>query len=347
MKETRYSDAGVDISAANEAKKRITSAVKGTHGPQVLGGIGGFGGLFSTEGFPPDPVLVSSIDGVGTKLKIAFLLDRHNTVGEDIVNHCVNDILVQGARPLFFMDYLATGKLEPGIVEKVVEGIARACEHNACALLGGETAEMPGFYSEGEYDLAGTIVGVVSRDSILTGKTIENGDVLLGLASSGLHTNGYSLARKVLLDMAQLPLEKFHPDLGRHLGDELLQPHRSYSPSILPLVERKVIRGMVHITGGGFGGNIPRVVPDNFKVVIRKGSWEALPIFDLIARLGNVPEDEMYLTFNMGIGLIVIVADDNAQMVEQELRASGETVYRIGHVENRTPDEEPVLFTKG
>jgi len=347
MKETRYSDAGVDISAANEAKKRITAAVRATHGPQVLGGIGGFGGLFTTEGFPPDPVLVSSIDGVGTKLKIAFLLDRHHTVGEDIVNHCVNDILVQGARPLFFMDYLATGKLEPGTVEKVVEGIARACRHNACALLGGETAEMPGFYTEGEYDLAGTIVGVVSRGSILTGETIENGDVLLGLASSGLHTNGYSLARKVLLEMARIPLEKPHPDLGHSLGDELLQPHRSYSPSILPLVEKNMIRGMVHITGGGFGGNIPRVVPDRYKTVVNKGSWEKPPIFDLISRLGNVPEDEMYLTFNMGIGLIVIVADENAGKAEEQLRAAGETVFRIGHIENRKPDEELVTFTKG
>jgi phosphoribosylformylglycinamidine cyclo-ligase len=347
MKETRYSDAGVDISAANEAKKRITSAVRATHGPEVLGGIGGFGGLFSTEGFPPDPVLVSSIDGVGTKLKVAFLLDRHDTVGEDIVNHCINDILVQGARPLFFMDYLATGKLEPGIVEKVVEGIARACGLNSCALLGGETAEMPGFYGEGEYDLAGTIVGVVSREVILTGDAIESGDVILGLASSGLHTNGYSLARKVLLEMAQLPLEKSHPDLGRSLGDELLEPHRSYSPSILPLVERKMIRGMVHITGGGFGGNIPRVVPDRYKAVVKEGTWEILPIFDLIARLGNVPEDEMFLTFNMGIGLIVIVADENAKKVEEELRATGETVYRIGRIENREPDEEPVTFTEG
>ncbi len=347
MKETRYSDAGVDISAANEAKKRIISAVKTTHGPQVLGGIGGFGGLFSTEDFPPNPVLVSSIDGVGTKLKIAFILNRHNTVGEDIVNHCVNDILVQGARPLFFMDYLATGKLEPGIVEKVVEGIASACRLNSCALLGGETAEMPGFYTEGEYDLAGTIVGVVNRDSILTGEAIANGDVILGLASSGLHTNGYSLARKVLLEMAKLPLEKTHPDLGHPLGDELLQPHRSYSPAILPLVEGKMIRGMVHITGGGFGGNIPRVVPDRYKAVVQKGSWEVQPIFGLIASLGNVPEDEMYLTFNMGIGLIVIVAEENAATVEVELRAAGETVYRIGHIEKREHDEEPVLFTKG
>lgn len=345
MKETRYSDAGVDISAANEAKKRITSAVKATHGPQVLGGIGGFGGLFSTEGFPPNPVLVSSIDGVGTKLKIAFLLDKHDTVGEDIVNHCVNDILVQGARPLFFMDYLATGKLEPGTVEKVVGGIARSCGVNSCALLGGETAEMPGFYAQGEYDLAGTIVGVVGRDSILTGEDIEDGDIVLGLASSGLHTNGYSLARKVLLEMAQLPLEKSHPELGRSLGDELLQPHRSYAPSILPLVESKMIHGMVHLTGGGFGGNIPRVVPDRYKTVVNRGSWKILPVFDLIARLGNVPEDEMYMTFNMGIGLIVIVSGANADEVEKNLSTAGETVYRIGRIENRGPDEEPVIFT--
>ncbi|UCF88262.1 MAG: phosphoribosylformylglycinamidine cyclo-ligase [bacterium] len=345
MKETRYSDAGVDISAANEAKKRITSAVRATHGPQVLGGIGGFGGLFATDDFPPDPVLVSSIDGVGTKLKIAFLLDRHNTVGEDIVNHCVNDILVQGARPLFFLDYLATGKLEPGIVESVVEGIARACRLNSCALLGGETAEMPGFYQPGEYDLAGTIVGVVGRESILTGEAVSRGDVLLGLASSGLHTNGYSLARKVLLEMNRLPLGEVHPDLGYPLGEELLKPHRSYAPSILPLVERKVIRGMVHLTGGGFGGNIPRVVPEHYSAVIHRRTWEVLPIFDLIARLGNVPEDEMYSTFNMGIGLIVIVSEEDAAAAEEELRAAGETVYRIGHVEERGPDKDPVIFT--
>jgi len=347
MKETRYSDAGVDISAANEAKKRITSAVRATHGPHVLGGIGGFGGLFSTEGFPPDPVLVSSIDGVGTKLKIAFLLDRHTTVGEDIVNHCVNDILVQGARPLFFLDYLATGKLEPGIIEKVIEGIARACQNNSCALLGGETAEMPGFYTQGEYDLAGTIVGVVSRRSILTGQAIECGDVILGLASSGLHTNGYSLARKVLLEMAQLSLDKTHPDLGCPLGDELLRPHRSYAPAILPLTEKDLIRGMVHITGGGFGGNIPRVVPDRYKTVIEENSWEVLPIFGLIARLGNVPADEMHLTFNMGIGLIVIAARGNADRVEEHLTAAGETVFRIGHIEDREPGEDPVVFTAG
>lgn len=347
MKETRYSDAGVDISAANEAKKRITSAVRATHGPEVLGGIGGFGGLFSTETFPSDPVLVSSIDGVGTKLRIAFLLNKHNTVGEDIVNHCVNDILVQGARPLFFMDYLATGKLEPGIVEKVVEGIANACRQNSCALLGGETAEMPGFYSEGEYDLAGTIVGVVSRDLIVTGQSIENGDVVLGLASSGLHTNGYSLARKVLLEMAGLPLEDHHPDLGCTLGEELLKPHRSYAGSVLPLVDGKLIRGMVHLTGGGFGGNIPRVVPDELKTVVLTGSWNILPVFDLISKLGNVPEEEMYKTFNMGIGFIAIVAGDDADNVEKELTAAGEIVYRIGHIEERLPDEEPVLFTKG
>jgi len=346
MKETRYSDAGVDISAANEAKRRITSAVRSTHDRRVLGGIGGFGGLFSTEGFPPDPVLVSSVDGVGTKLKIAFLLDRHDTVGQDIVNHCVNDILVQGARPLFFMDYLATGKLQPGIVEKVVEGIARACTENGCALLGGETAEMPGFYAEGEYDLAGTIVGVVARASILTGEAIEPGDILLGLASSGLHTNGYSLARKVLLEMAQLSLDSSHPDIVRPLGEELLAPHRSYSSSVLPLVDRNLIRGMVHITGGGFGGNIPRVIPDRLKAVIKKGSWKVPGIFDLIARLGNVPEDEMFGTFNMGIGLIVVVSGQNLDQVTRGLEAAGEDVRAIGRIEERAPGEGTVVYTE-
>ncbi len=345
MKETRYSDAGVDIAAANEAKKRIASAVRETHGPQVLGGIGGFGGLFSTGDFPPDAVLVSSVDGVGTKLKIAFLLNRHNTVGEDIVNHCVNDILVQGARPLFFLDYLATGKLEPGVVGAVVEGIARACRVNRCALLGGETAEMPGFYGDGEYDLAGTVVGVVPRSRIVTGESVHGGDLLLGLGSSGLHTNGYSLARKVLLEMARLPLEEIHPDLGRSLGDELLVPHRSYAPSLLPLVEDSLLKGMVHITGGGFGGNIPRVVPQQWKTVITLGTWSVPPVFPLIQKLGNVPPDEMLSTFNMGIGMILIVSRDKAGVVRDQLAGAGETVFDIGHIEERGPGEEPVQFT--
>jgi phosphoribosylformylglycinamidine cyclo-ligase len=344
MKETRYSDAGVDISSANEAKKRIGSLVKSTHGSEVLGGIGGFGGLFSTGQFPPDAVLVSSIDGVGTKLKVAFMLDRHETVGQDIVNHCINDILVQGARPLFFLDYLATGRLEPGVVEKVVQGISVACRASGCALLGGETAEMPGFYEEGEYDLAGTIVGVVGRSDIITGENIAAGDVILALGSSGLHTNGYSLARKVLLEMADLSLEDVHPDLARPLGEELLEPHRSYAPTLLPVIAEGNINGMVHITGGGFGGNIPRVVPDRFKAVIDKGSWTVPPVFDLISQLGNVPEDEMFSTFNMGLGMLVVVPAGSADTIARSLTDSGEKVYNVGRIEDRNGDEEPVQF---
>ncbi|UCG39309.1 MAG: phosphoribosylformylglycinamidine cyclo-ligase [bacterium] len=344
MKETRYSDAGVDISAANEAKKRIASAVKSTHGPSVLGGMGGFGGLYSAENFPPEPVLVSSIDGVGTKLKIAFQLKRHDTVGLDIVNHCINDILVQGARPLFFLDYLATGKLQPGVVEQVVGGIAEACRISGCALLGGETAEMPGFYAEGEYDLAGTIVGVVGRANIVTGNEISEGDVVLGLGSSGLHTNGYSLARKVLLEMAGLALDRFHEDLGRTLGEELLEPHRSYAPSLLPLLSRLPVSGMVHITGGGFGGNIPRVVPAGLKTVLRVGSWSIPPVFGLIARHGNVPEEEMFATFNMGLGMIVILPPGHADEAAAELEQAGEKVFTVGHIARRGEKDPAVQF---
>lgn len=345
MKETRYSDAGVDISAANEAKKRISSLVKSTHGPSVLGGTGGFGGLFTIEDFPTDPVLVSSVDGVGTKLKIAFAMDIHDSVGRDIVNHCVNDILVQGARPLFFMDYLATGSLEPGVVEQVVIGIAEACKENNCALLGGETAEMPGFYGDGEYDLAGTIVGVVSRQALLTGQSAGQGDTILGLASSGLHTNGYSLARKVLLDMAGLPLNQVHPELGRTLGEELLKPHRSYAPSVLPLLKSHTVHGLVHITGGGYEGNIPRVVPGNLATVIRKGSWTVPPVFDLISRLGNVPEDEMYSTFNMGLGMLLVVPRNEAPEIEDILTGAGEKVFEVGFVKPRREGEPEVQIT--
>lgn len=347
MKETRYSDAGVDISAANEAKKRISSTVRSTHGPSVLGGVGGFGGLFSTEGLPSDAVLVSSIDGVGTKLKIAFALDKHDSVGHDLVNHCVNDILVQGAHPLFFMDYLASGQLKPGIVEQVVGGIAEACRANKCALLGGETAEMPGFYSEGEYDLAGTIVGAVARDTLITGQEVKPGDTILGLSSTGLHTNGYSLARKVLLEMAAIPLDQILPDLGRTLGEELLQPHRSYAPSVLPLLENGDIHGLVHITGGGFRGNIPRVVPENLKTIIEKRAWPIPPVFRLIAELGNVPEDEMFATFNMGIGMLVMVPRGDAGIIEEKLDRNGETVYRVGYIEEREQGEEPVILAQG
>lgn len=344
MKKTRYIDAGVDIDAANEAKKRISGLVRSTHGTSVLGGIGGFGGLFSMEDLPPDPILVSSIDGVGTKLKLAFILDRHDTVGIDLVNHCVDDILVQGARPLFFLDYLATGHLKPGVVEQVVSGIAAACRDADCALLGGETAEMPGFYSESEYDLAGTIVGVVSRDKLITGSNIQADDVILGLASSGLHTNGYSLARKVLLEDGKLSPSDIPGDLKQPLGDELLKPHRCYSPALLPLVEESLIKGMVHITGGGFEGNIPRVIPGGFVAALDKKLWHVHPIFKLIAELGNVPEDEMYRTFNMGLGMLVIVSKDESSGVSDALERAGERVYEIGVVRKRTGDDPPVIL---
>ncbi len=345
MKKTRYIDAGVDIDAANEAKKRISSLVRSTHGSSVLGGIGGFGGLFSMDDLPHDPVLVSSIDGVGTKLKLAFLLGRHNTVGVDLVNHCVDDILVQGARPLFFLDYLATGRLKPGVVEEVVSGIAAACREADCALLGGETAEMPGFYAESEYDLAGTIVGVVSREKLITGSKIQAGDVILGLASSGLHTNGYSLARKVLLEDGELSLQGIPGELKHSLGDELLQPHRSYAQTLLPLTEDSVIRGMVHITGGGYEGNIPRVIPGELVASIDKKLWPVHPIFRLIAQMGNVPEAEMYRTFNMGLGMLIIVSPDDSSWVSDTLEKAGEQVYEIGTLRMRAGEDPPVIFS--
>ncbi|GBE15466.1 phosphoribosylformylglycinamidine cyclo-ligase [bacterium BMS3Abin14] len=344
MKTTRYSDAGVDIAAANEAKKLISSAVNSTHGPSVLEGIGGFGGLFSTDDFPPDAVLVSSVDGVGTKLKLAFLLDRHGSVGVDLVNHCVNDILVQGARAIFFMDYLATGRLDPAAVGEIVGGMAAACRAAGCALLGGETAEMPGFYAEGEYDLAGTIVGVVGRKDLITGRTISNGDVIIGLGSSGLHTNGYSLARKVLLENGRLSLNEVHPDLGKDLGTELLEPHRCYAPSVLPILGRFDVRGMVHITGGGFAGNIPRVVPGNLTAVMVKGSWPVHPVFPLIAHMGNVSDDEMYRVFNMGLGFLLIVPPDDADGVSDALAGAGEQVCRVGSITGRKDSDPPVIF---
>lgn len=344
MKKTRYVDAGVDIAAASEAKKRISGIVKSTHGASVLGGIGGFGGLFSMENLPHDPILVSSIDGVGTKLKLAFLLGRHSTVGIDLVNHCVNDILVQGARPLFFLDYLATGRLEPGVVEEVVSGIAVACREADCALLGGETAEMPGFYAESEYDLAGTIVGVVSRGKLITGSRIQAGDVILGLASSGLHTNGYSLARKVLLEDGELSLSDLPGDLRQPLGDELLEPHRCYAQALLPLIEDSAIRGMVHITGGGYEGNIPRVIPEELVASIDKKLWPVHPIFRLIAQMGNVPTEEMYRTFNMGLGMLAIVSLDDSKRVSDALEKAGEQVYEIGTVRDRSGEDPPVLF---
>src|SRR5947199_9849132 len=303
-----YADAGVDISRANRTKQRIKYLAHKTFTRGVLSEIGGFGGLFTVDKTKYlDPVLVSSVDGVGTKLKVAFEMNLHSTVGADLVNHCVNDIAVQGAAPMFFMDYLATGKLEPTIAEKVVEGIADACKHNGCALIGGETAEMPGFYPDGEYDLAGFIVGVVDRERIITGKDVQIGDIVLGLPSNGLHTNGYSLARKLLFEVARYTPETYVNELKGKVGNELMRTHRSYWPIIRKLLAGECVAALAHITGGGITENLPRVLPKGVGAVIELGSWPVPPIFEHMQKLGNVPQEEMLRTFNMGLGMLLVV----------------------------------------
>ena len=299
-----YADAGVDISRANRTKQRIKYLAHKTFTRGVLSEIGGFGGLFAVDKTKyTDPVLVSSVDGVGTKLKIAFEMDLHSTVGADLVNHCVNDIAVQGAAPLFFMDYLATGKLEPTIAEKVVEGIADACKHNGCALIGGETAEMPGFYPDGEYDLAGFIVGVVEREKIITGKDVQIGDIILGLPSNGLHTNGYSLARKLLFEVARYSPETYVNEIKNKVGNELMRTHKSYWPIVKKLIDGQCVAALAHITGGGITENLPRVLPRGTAAAIELGSWPVLPLFEHLQVLGKVEQDEMLRTFNMGLGI--------------------------------------------
>jgi len=338
----RYRDAGVDIDTASRAKARIKSLARRTFNQRVLKDVGAFGGFFSLQGLPRDVVLVSSVDGVGTKLKIAFALDRHRTVGEDIVNHCVNDIAVHGAAPLFFLDYLATGKLRPRVVVEIVEGLARACRAVGCALIGGETAEMPGFYPANEYDLAGCIVGWVRRNRILDGSRIRPGDVILGLASSGLHTNGYSLARKVLLEQEGLKLTARVPELGRALGDALLAPHRCYWPVVRTLLEPDLLNGIVHVTGGGLTDNTPRILPRACRAEIRWGAWPVPPIFELIARRGRVPQDDMLRTFNMGIGLALIVAERNLPRVTAALKKMREEFWTIGRIIRGRPSVQYV-----
>jgi phosphoribosylformylglycinamidine cyclo-ligase len=328
----RYRDAGVDIDAASRAKARIKNLARRTFNPRVLKDVGAFGGFFSLQGLPRDAVLISSVDGVGTKLKIAFALDRHRTVGEDIVNHCVNDIAVHGAAPLFFLDYLATGKLRPRVVVEIVEGLARACRAVGCALIGGETAEMPGFYPSNEYDLAGCIVGWVRRNRILDGSRIRPGDVILGLASSGLHTNGYSLARKVLLEQEGLKLKARVPGLGRTLGEVLLAPHRCYWPVVRTLLQPDLLNGIVHVTGGGLTDNTPRILPRSCRAEMRLGSWPVPPIFELIERRGRVPQDDMLRTFNMGIGMALIVAERNLVRVTAALNKMREESWIIGRI---------------
>ena len=308
-----YKASGVDIDAGNEVVRRIRGLARGTHTPGVLSDLGSFGGLFhlGARGFR-DPVLVSSADGVGTKLRLAFMTGIHDTIGVDLVNHCVNDILVQGAQPLFFFDYLATGRLDPDVAVRIVEGLARACRENGCALLGGETAEMPGFYADGEYDVAGFIVGAVERDQLIDGHTIAAGDVLIGIPSSGLHTNGYSLARSIVFERLRLDVRDRVPELGQTVGEALLAPHRSYLPIVRPLLDAGVIKGMAHITGGGITDNLPRVLPAGTEAVIRMGTWDVPPVFTWLQRGGAVPREDMLRTFNMGIGLILAVAAADA-----------------------------------
>lgn len=325
-----YSDAGVDIDAATRATDKIKELARRTFNERTLSEIGSFGGMFDGA-FPnlKQPVLVASADGVGTKLKIAFATGVHNTVGRDLVNHCVNDILVQGARPLFFLDYIATGKLSPEVVASVVEGVTNGCRENGCVLLGGETAEMPGFYADGEYDIAGFIVGVVDREKIIDGKTIRPDDVLLALPSAGLHTNGYSLARKLFFEVAGYQPDTHLPELGMTAGEALLLPHVSYLKPLDKLLERGVIKGLAHITGGGLTDNIPRILPEGTAVRIDRHSWSIPPLFELMRGLGNVSDAEMYRTFNMGIGMVIVSAPGDAESIATDL---GETCYRIGNV---------------
>src|SRR6266540_997909 len=320
-----YAAAGVDIAAGERAVSLIKGVARSTFGPLVLADLGAFSGLFALGSSYRDPVLVSSTDGVGTKLKIAFALDRHGTVGRDLVAHCLNDILTAGAEPLFFLDYVAVGKLVPERVAAIVDGIAAECRANGCALIGGETAEMPDLYAPGEYDLAGFIVGVVERDCLVDGSTIQAGDRVWGLDASGLHTNGYSLARRAL---QALPLDQVHPELGRSLGDELLEPHRSYLGLMRPLVAAGAIRGMAHITGGGILGNIPRILPDGLGVELEWGAWPVPALFGLIQRLGEVSFDEMARVFNLGLGWVFMAAESATETV-RSLAPSARPVGRV------------------
>ena len=335
-----YKASGVDIDAGNETVRRIRSLARATFTSGVLSEIGSFGGLFRLEpGQFREPVLVASADGVGTKLKVAFLAQRHDTIGADLVNHCVNDILVQGAAPLFFLDYLATGRLSPQIAESIVGGIAAACRENGCALLGGETAEMPGFYGDGEYDVAGFIVGAVDRSRLITGRTIAVGDVLVGVPSSGLHTNGYSLARRVIFEHLRLDVGSYVPELSRTVGDALLEPHRSYLSMVGPVLDGGRIKGMAHITGGGITDNLPRVLPHGTAAVIDTSAWEVPALFTWLERSGSIPHEDMMRTFNMGIGLIIVTRRDDAEPLIDELAARGGRDARvIGEI---VPGEPP------
>ncbi len=346
MKQKAYARAGVDIDLGNRVKATLPQLLASTHRREVMGKVGGFGGLFALDVRKyRQPVLVSSVDGVGTKLKLAFAMDRHDTIGQDLVNHCVDDIAVLGAEPLFFLDYIGTGKLEPRVFTELIGGFARACALNKCALIGGETAQMPGFYQPGEYDVSGTIVGVVEKSRMLDGKRIKPGDAVVGLASSGLHTNGYSLARKIFFEQLKLKPQTHVPDLGRSIGEELLQVHVSYGLLVQDLLKRfnppgsnrlargrLAIKGLAHITGGGFVDNIPRVLPKRCDIIIRRGSWPMLPIFQIIQSKSGVPEEELYQVFNMGIGMTIMVAGDKADEILKFIRSRKQRAWIIGEV---------------
>ena len=332
-KPATYASAGVDIDAANRATEKIKELARATFNARTLSEIGSFGGMFDGA-FPGmrQPVLVASADGVGTKLKIAFATGIHNTIGRDLVNHCVNDILVQGARPLFFLDYIATGRLAPDTIAGIVEGIANGCRENGSVLLGGETAEMPGFYADGEYDVAGFIVGVVDRERVIDGHAIAPGDIVLGLPSVGLHTNGYSLARKLFFEDAGCAPDTYLDDLGETIGAALLRPHVSYLRALEGLLDSGAIKGLAHITGGGLLENIPRILPEGTSVEIKRGSWPVLPIFEMMQRLGSIEDAEMYRTFNMGIGMVVVCAQTEVAEVTSQARERGTNCFEIGRV---------------
>lgn len=333
-KPVSYADAGVSIDTANEAVKKISQYAKSTFNSRTLTNIGSFGGMFDAK-FPEmsEPILVSSADGVGTKLKLAFETDVHNTIGQDLVNHCVGDILVQGAKPLFFLDYFATGKLSSDVTASVVEGLSIACKENGCVLLGGETAEMPGFYADGEYDLAGFIVGIVDKSEVITGENIQAGDIVLGLPSVGLHTNGYSLARKLFFEIGGFSVGDTPEELeGETVGNTLLAPHKSYLPVLRDLLDQDVIKGLAHITGGGLLENIPRILPENVSVEVKRGTWRELPVFGLMQKLGNVEDKEMFRTFNMGIGMTIVCSENDKEEIISHVKNLGEDCFEIGKV---------------
>src|ERR1700680_184665 len=342
----KYADAGVDIALADAAKQRIRHHASRTFTPGVLGGIGGFGALFALDTKKwKEPVLVSSADGVGTKLKVAMATGVHSTVGGDLVNHCINDILVQGAEPLFFLDYLAMGQLDPNIVEKLVEGMSRACRKASCALIGGETAEMPGFYPPGEYDLAGFIVGAVERKKILSGKNVKPGDTLIALPSAGLHTNGYSLARKLVFEIAKLKPDTYVAEIGNKIGAELLKPHLCYAPALKEILAKGWVSALPHITGGGIPGNLPRVLPSGVRAEIDLTGWPVPPIFKYLAKLGKIESDELLKSFNMGVGMILVVPSQNVKPVDADLKRRREKFFRIGRIERGDSGKARLKFS--